>query len=55
MNKFLLVSLALLGGVTLPAHLTPGHTKDATSWQMTVKDGEISYAVVFFTSLGIAT
>jgi metallo-beta-lactamase class B len=28
-----------LGGVTLIAHLTPGHTKGCTTWTMQVKDG----------------
>lgn len=42
-----------LGGVTLTAHLTPGHTKGATTWTMAVKDGEQSYEVVFFSSVSI--
>lgn len=42
-----------LGGVTLTAHLTPGHTKGATTWTMAVKDGERTLNVVFFSSLGI--
>ena len=28
-----------LGGTTLVAHLTPGHTKGCTTWTMDVKDG----------------
>ena len=28
-----------LGGATLQAHLTPGHTKGATAWTMTAHDG----------------
>jgi metallo-beta-lactamase class B len=28
-----------LGGVTLTAHLTPGHTKGCTTWTMPVRDG----------------
>ena len=43
-----------LGGVTLTAHLTPGHTKGATTWTMKLKDGEKSYDVVFFSSVSIA-
>jgi metallo-beta-lactamase class B len=42
-----------LGGVTLTAHLTPGHTKGATTWTMPVKDGEQTYNVVFFSSVSI--
>jgi metallo-beta-lactamase class B len=29
-----------LGGVTLKAHLTPGHTKGCTTWTMEIKDGD---------------
>jgi glyoxylase-like metal-dependent hydrolase (beta-lactamase superfamily II) len=36
-----------LGGVTLTAHHTPGHTKGCTTWTTTVKDGDRSYAVTF--------
>jgi len=36
-----------LGGVTLTAHLTPGHTRGCTTWTMEVRDGANSYAVVF--------
>jgi metallo-beta-lactamase class B len=43
-----------LGGVTLMAHLTPGHTKGATTWTMPLKDGEQTYQVVFFSSVSIA-
>lgn len=40
-----------LGGATLTAHLTPGHTRGATAWTMKAKEGGKSYDVVFFTSL----
>ncbi len=40
-----------LGGVTLLAHLTPGHTHGATAWTMKATEGGKSYNVVFFTSL----
>lgn len=43
-----------LGGVTLTAHLTPGHTKGATTWTMPLKDGTRTYQVVFFSSVSIA-
>lgn len=35
-----------LGGVTMTAHLTPGHTKGNTTWTMTVSEGSKSYNVV---------
>ncbi len=35
-----------LGGVTLTAHLTPGHTKGCTTWTTELKDGGRSYHVV---------
>ncbi len=42
-----------LGGVTLTAVLTPGHTRGATTWTMsTVEDGK-TYAVVFFSSMSV--
>jgi metallo-beta-lactamase class B len=36
-----------LGGVTLTARLTPGHTRGCTTWITTVEDGGRSYRVVF--------
>ena len=36
-----------LGGVTLTAHLTPGHTKGCTTWTMQAEEGGKSYDVVF--------
>jgi metallo-beta-lactamase class B len=35
-----------LGGTTLVAHLTPGHTKGCTTWTMTVEEGGRRYNVV---------
>ncbi len=35
-----------LGGVTLTAHKTPGHTKGCTTWTMKVTDGGKTYNVV---------
>jgi metallo-beta-lactamase class B len=35
-----------LGGSTLVAHLTPGHTKGCTTWTMTVEEGGRRYNVV---------
>jgi metallo-beta-lactamase class B len=40
-----------LGGVTLTAHLTAGHTHGATTWTMKEKEGGKTYDVVFFSSL----
>ena len=39
-----------LGGVTLTAHLTPGHTRGATTWTMDVTEDGRVYHVVFFSS-----
>jgi metallo-beta-lactamase class B len=36
-----------LGGMTLTAHLTPGHTKGCTTWTMKVEEGGKRYNVVF--------
>jgi metallo-beta-lactamase class B len=35
-----------LGGMTLVAHLTPGHTKGCTTWTTEIKEGEHLYHVV---------
>ncbi len=40
-----------LGGVTLFAHLTAGHTRGATTWTMKAAEGGQTYDIVFFTSL----
>jgi metallo-beta-lactamase class B len=42
-----------LGGTTLTAHLTLGHTKGATTWTMDLADGGRNYHVVFFSSATI--
>jgi metallo-beta-lactamase class B len=39
-----------LGGTSLIAHLTPGHTRGATTWTTVVRDGDRPLAVVFFPS-----
>lgn len=39
-----------LGGVTLTAHLTPGHTRGCTTWTMRTTDGGKSYNVVIIGS-----
>jgi metallo-beta-lactamase class B len=42
-----------LGGVTLIAHLTPGHTRGATTWTIDVEDRGATRHVVFFSSASI--
>ncbi len=42
-----------LGGSTLVAHLTAGHTKGCTTWTMKVQDGGKSYDVVIVGSVGV--
>ena len=42
-----------LGGVNLTAHLTPGHTRGATTWTMELTEGGRAYHVVFFSSATI--
>jgi metallo-beta-lactamase class B len=36
-----------LGGVTMTAHLTPGHTRGCTTWTTVARDGVRRYNVVF--------
>jgi metallo-beta-lactamase class B len=40
-----------LGGVTLTAHLTPGHTKGCASWSMRVHEDNKNYEVLFLCGL----
>jgi metallo-beta-lactamase class B len=42
-----------LGGMTLVAHLTPGHTRGCTTWTFKVQDGGKSYDVVIIGSVGV--
>jgi metallo-beta-lactamase class B len=42
-----------LGGETLIAHLTPGHTEGCTSWELEVQEGGMNYKAVIICSLGI--
>jgi metallo-beta-lactamase class B len=42
-----------LGGVTLTARLTPGHTQGNTAWTMQVEDGGRRLNVAFLPSLGV--
>jgi metallo-beta-lactamase class B len=41
------------GGMTLVAHLTPGHTRGCTTWTFQVKEGGKSYDVVIVGSVGV--
>ena len=42
-----------LGGVTMVARLTAGHTKGCTTWTTIVEEGGRKYSVVFVCSLGL--
>ncbi|WP_229954635.1 subclass B3 metallo-beta-lactamase [Parasphingorhabdus litoris] len=42
------------GGVTLTAHLTPGHSRGCTTWTMDVVQGGKTYEVLFFCSATVA-
>jgi metallo-beta-lactamase class B len=46
-------STVTLGGTTLVAHLTPGHTRGCTSWSLKVQDAGRSYDVVIIGSMGV--
>jgi metallo-beta-lactamase class B len=43
-----------LGGVTLTAHLTPGHTKGCTSWSTRVTENGKDYDVLFLCGLTVS-
>ena len=42
-----------LGGTTLVAHLTPGHTRGNTTWTLKAQEGGKTYDVVIVGSLGV--
>jgi metallo-beta-lactamase class B len=42
-----------LGGATLVAHLTPGHTKGCTTWTLKTQENGKSYNVVILGSIGV--
>src|SRR5690606_4949344 len=42
-----------IGGVTLTANVTPGHTRGATTWTMDVSEAGETYRVLFFSSASI--
>lgn len=43
-----------LGGATLTAHATPGHSPGCTSWSLNVKDGDSTRSVLIFCSGTVA-
>jgi metallo-beta-lactamase class B len=42
---------AVLGGVVLTAHVTPGHTPGCTNWTMPAVDGITDHNVIFYCSM----
>jgi metallo-beta-lactamase class B len=42
-----------LGGTTLVAHLTPGHTRGCTTWTLKIQENGKSYDVVIVGSVGV--
>ena len=42
-----------LGGMTLTAHLTPGHTKGCTTWEFLVEESGNKYNVAIIGSVGV--
>jgi metallo-beta-lactamase class B len=42
-----------LGGTTLVAHLTPGHTKGCTTWTLKTQEGSKTYDVVIVGSVSL--
>jgi len=42
-----------LGGTTLVAHLTPGHTKGCTTWTLKTQENGKTYDVVILGSIGV--
>lgn len=42
-----------IGGVTMTAHLTPGHTRGCTTWTMATQEAGKSYNVVFVGSASV--
>jgi metallo-beta-lactamase class B len=42
-----------LGGMTLTAHLTPGHTRGCTTWTFNVTEGNRTESVLIIGSVGV--
>lgn len=43
-----------LGGVSLSAHMTPGHTRGCTSWKLSVTEADRTYNVLVFCSASVS-
>jgi metallo-beta-lactamase class B len=43
-----------LGGTTLTAHVTPGHTRGCTTWTMRVVEGGVGHTAIFYCSTSVA-
>ena len=43
-----------LGGVTMTAHVLPGHTKGCTTWTMPLTEAGVTHKVMFFCSISVA-
>jgi metallo-beta-lactamase class B len=43
-----------LGGVTLTAHVMPGHTRGCTTWTMPLTEAGVTHKVMFFCSITVA-
>lgn len=43
-----------IGGATMTAHLTPGHTKGCTTWTTDVTENGVRYSVLFYCSASVA-
>lgn len=43
-----------IGGATMTAHLTPGHTRGCTTWTTDVKESGVRYSVLFYCSASVA-
>ncbi len=43
-----------LGGVSLSAYITPGHTRGCTSWQLSVTEADRTYNVLVFCSASVS-
>ena len=46
--------IVTLGGITITAHATPGHTPGCTTWTMNVREGNEDHTAVFFCSATVA-
>jgi metallo-beta-lactamase class B len=44
-----------LGGTTLVAHLTPGHTRGCTTWTLVANEGGKTYRVVIVGSANVGS